>query len=534
MFDLILHNAKIVDGSGQPAQRGAVAVRDGTIAAVAPRITADARRRVDAGGRCLAPGFIDLHAHSDLLHLFQPAADMKLRQGVCLEVVGNCGESLAPASDLSLPELKAHFTGAQAFPGAMDFRAYVQAVNTARPHLNVCAHVGHTALRLLAMGPVAGHPSPDQLRSMCRSLSECLAAGAAGLSTGLYYPPSAYADATELVALLKVVARRGRFHASHIRNEAEAILPALAEVASAGLASGAATHVAHLKLAGRRNWAQADRVVAFLERVRQKGLDLTADIYPYQHSATTILALIPPWAQSGGVAGLLARLADPHQQDKIRAQMLAGLPGWENMARNAGWDGITIAHIADQGERQWEGCTLQAAADQAGMCPAHFALELIRSTGGQVAVIAASMSEEIVARFLTLPFVMIGSDGVPTGGLPHPRLYGTFPRVLARFVRELGVLDLATAVAKMTALPARRLGLKDRGRIARGMRADLVLFEPQQVADTATFEVPRQSPVGIEQVYIDGHCVLDAGHVSRTRHGRFLDAQLTGDSAAPP
>ncbi len=524
MFDLIIENARIIDGSGDPSWSGAVAVQAGRIAVVAPRIAAEAQERIDAHGRCLSPGFIDIHAHSDLLHLYAPETEMKLRQGVCLEVVGNCGESLAPASADSQHHLRAHFTGASVFPTPMDFQRYVQMVNNAQPYLNVLSHVGHTALRLLTMGPAAGRPTPEQLRSMCTALDTSLGAGAAGLSTGLYYPPSAYAEAAELAALLKVVASHNRFHTSHIRNEAEDIIASLEEVVAVGLKTGAATHVAHLKIAGRRNWDQVESVITLLEEGRRKGLDLTADVYPYQHSATTIMALIPPWAQAGGVEGLLDRLGNPHQRDKIVGQMNDGLPGWENMAHNAGWAGITIAHMPGGGDPAWVGASLEAAADQAGLGPAAFTLELIRSTAGQVGVIAATMSEAVVARFLALSFVMIGSDGEPNSGLPHPRLYGTFPRVLARFVRELGVIDLEIAVAKMTALPARRLGLKDRGRIATGMRADLVLFDSDQVSDTATFEEPRQAPMGIEQVYVDGHCVLAEKRVPEVRHGHYLDA----------
>lgn len=523
MFDLIIENARIIDGSGEPAWSGAVAVQAGRIAVVAPRIAAEAQERIDAVGRCLSPGFIDIHAHSDLLHLYAPETEMKLRQGVCLEVVGNCGESLAPASADSRHHLRAHFTGASAFPSPMDFERYVQAVNNARPHLNVLSHVGHTALRLLTMGPVAGRPTPEQLRKMCTTLDTSLGAGAAGLSTGLYYPPSAYAEAAELTALLKVVASHNRFHASHIRNEAEDITTSLEEVVAVGLKTGAATHVAHLKIAGRRNWNQVESVVTLLEEGRRKGLDLTADIYPYQHSATTIMALIPPWAQAGGVKGLLDRLKNPHQRDKIIGQMSDGLPGWENMARNAGWAGITIAHMPAGNNPAWVGASLKAAADLAGLDPVNFTLALIRRTAGQVGVIAASMSEAVVARFMALPFIMIGSDGEPISGLPHPRLYGTFPRVLARFVRELGVIDLEIAVAKMTALPACRLGLKDRGRIASGMRADMVLFEPRQVADRATFNDPRQAPVGIDHVYIEGRCALKEGRVSAERHGGYIN-----------
>lgn len=524
MFDLIIKGAAVIDGSGEKSRRQDVAVRDSRIAAVDRDIAGAAARIIDGRGQVLTPGFIDLHVHTDAYHLANPDGDIRIRQGVCLDVVGNCGESLAPASPAWSAAVAAQF-GIESFPAFGDsFADYAAAVNQSRPALRVMSHVGHTALRVRAMGYAAGPPSTDALQGMKRDLEAALEAGAVGMSTGLYYPPSGFAQEPELVELARILASRGRLHASHIRNEAEDLLVSLKEIADIGLVSGAASHVSHLKAAGRRNWNKAGEVVAFFESARSHGLDLTCDVYPYHRSSTGLLSLMPPWAQEGGVPGLLARLERPTDRDRIIGQMRDGLPGWENTLHNAGFDGIVVAHAAVPENRKWVGKTLAGGAADAGMDPFEFVLNLLASDIGATAIVAESMSEETVARFIALPFAMIGSDGTPRDGLPHPRLYGTFPRVIRRFVRELNVLTLEGAVAKMTGMPARRLGLTDAGLIRKGYRADLTMFDPERFADTATFENPRQYPEGLTAVVIGGVVVLENGQPTGARPGGFLRA----------
>ena len=524
MYDILIKNSLILNGNGKLGEQGDLAVKNGRIAAVDRLIDGRAARTIDGRGLALAPGFIDLHAHTDHYHLSEPAGDIKLRQGVCLDVVGNCGVSAAPV----LPDpMTPADDGAAGSPG-MPFRSFSEyraALDSARPAMRVMSHVGHSLLRTLAMGEAAGPPDPGRLATMKRELEDALDQGAAGLSTGLYYPPSGFADEKEVVELARVVASRGGFHASHIRNEAEDLLASLDEMIRISESSGVAGHVSHLKAAGRNNWVLAEEAVKRLETARARGLDITCDVYPYFHSSTTILALVPPWAQDGGVAGLLPRLKDPVQRERIVGQMKDGLPGWENIYHNAGFEGITITAVQTEANKSFQGNAISQSARKAGQDPFDFVLDLITAEEGRVSIIAASMNEENVARFIALPFSMIGSDGSPTAGLPHPRLYGAFPRVIRRFVRELKVLTLEQAVAKMTALPAQRLGLKDTGCIRKDYRADLVLFDPETFADTATFDRPRSFPVGLEAVVINGEIVFEHGTGTEARPGGFVPAR---------
>lgn len=524
MFDLIIKGADIIDGDGGKRQRCDLAVANGRIAALEREIDGESKQVIDGRGRVLTPGFIDIHVHTDAYHLTDPDGAIRLRQGVCTDVVGNCGQSMAPATPAHTAEIAAQFGLDD--PGLIGttFSDYAAALDRSRPALRVMSHVGHAALRTLAMGHSADPPGPDGLAKMRDHLEAALAAGACGMSTGLYYPPSGYARRAELIELARILASRGRFHASHIRNEAEDLLPSISEIADIGLTTGAASHISHLKAAGRRNWSRAEEAIDLIESARTRGLDLTCDVYPYHHSSTTLLALIPPWAQEGGIPGLLARLDRPGDRDRIIVQMRDGLPGWENILHNAGFDGIAVSFAAAPENKSFEGRSLAAGAADAGTDPYPFVLDLIRSDRGATAIIAASMSEEVVARFIALPFAMIGSDGTPRGGMPHPRLYGTFPRVIRRFVRELKVLTLEEAVAKMTGMPARRLGLKEAGFIRKGYRADLTLFDPDRFADTATFDAPRQSPEGLTAVVIGGEIVLKEGALTGTRPGGFLRA----------
>lgn len=524
MFDLIIKGADIIDGNGGDRRRGDLAVRAGRIAAVERSIDGETARVIDGRGQVLTPGFIDLHVHTDAYHLTDPDSAIRIRQGVCLDVAGNCGESPAPASQAWSAAVAAQFGIDPPAAFGQSFADYAAAVDRVRPAMRVMSHVGHTALRVRAMGYAAGPPSPEALQGMKRELEAALEAGAAGMSTGLYYPPSGFAQKAELAALARILASRNRLHVSHIRNEAEGLLASLEEIADIGLASGAASHVSHLKAAGRKNWNKADEVIAFFESARSRGLDLTCDVYPYHRSSTVLLSLIPPWAQEGGVPGLLARLERPAERDRIIGQMRDGLPGWENTLHNAGFDGIVVAYAAAPENKYLEGRTLTAGAEAAGADPYDFVLNLIASDKGATAIISESMSEETVARFIALPFAMIGSDGTPRDGTPHPRLYGTFPRVIRRFVRELNVLTLEEAVSKMTGLPAQRLGLTDAGLVRKGYRADLTMFDPERFADTATFENPRQFPEGLTAVLVGGEVVLEKSELTGARPGGFVRA----------
>jgi N-acyl-D-amino-acid deacylase len=528
MHDLLIRRATIIDGTGACEFAGDAAIAGGRFVAVGPRIEGEAVRTLDADGLALAPGFIDIHCHSDRYHLEHPDGEIKLRQGVTLEVVGNCGASLAPLTAERAREAVDHAVGGPGrFKGAVDWRGYGQyaaKVAAGRPIVNAMGLVGHGTLRIAAMGFAARPATPAESAHMERLLDEAMAEGAAGMSSGLYYAPGLFASTDEVVALARVVARRGGYYATHLRNEAEGLLESLDEAIHIGRAAGVPVHVSHLKAAGWRNWHLAEAAVARIEAARAAGLDVTVDVYPYHFSSTSLLAVVPPWALDGGIPALLPRLADPATRARIVGHMKDGLPGWENIYHNAGWEKIIVSACATPEGRRREGRSVADIARDAGQDPFECALDIIAGEGGAVSIIAGSMNEENVARFIALPYAMIGSDGAPNEGKPHPRVYGTFPRVVRRFVRELKTLRLAEAVHKMTGMTAARLGLGARGRIAVGAAADAVLFDPQRFADTATFDDPRRDPVGVRAVLVAGRLVLDGDAATGERPGAFIRA----------
>lgn len=525
MYDLLFRQAVVVDGTGAPGRVADVALAESRFVALAPNLDGSSRQVIAAEGLVLAPGFIDLHCHSDAYHLEEPAGEIKIRQGVTLEVVGNCGASLAPlVSERARASVDHCLGGPDRFSLDVDWRSYGEyaaKVGGGRPVVNVAGLVGHGTLRVAAMGFADRPATQAELDTMAGLLDDALSAGAAGMSTGLYYAPGLFATTDEVIALAKVVARRGGYYATHMRNEAEGLLEAVGETLTIGRAAGVPVHISHLKAAGTRNWPKAETVVAKIEAARREGLDVTCDVYPYHFSSTSLQAVIPPWALEGGVERLVARLADQAARAKIIAQIKDGLPGWENIYHNAGWEKIIVAAVDSPARQSLHGQSIAQGAAATGADPFEWAMDLLVSERGAVNIIAGSMNEDTVARFLTLPYAMIGSDGSPRRGRPHPRVYGTFPRVIRRFVREMKALSLEEAVRKMTLASAARLGLRDRGRVEVGWTGDAVLFDPATFGDTATFEDPCRYPVGLKAVVVDGCLVVDEGRMTGERVGRF-------------
>jgi dihydroorotase/N-acyl-D-amino-acid deacylase len=525
MFDILIRQATIIDGTGAPPWTGDAGISNGRFEALAPRLDAGGHRTIEARGRVLAPGFIDIHCHSDISLLENPGADIKLFQGVTTEVLGNCGMSLAPLTPESRDELAGNtLISSVPWKGPVNwlsFAEYISRLEQSGLSINVAGLVGHGTLRMAVMGMADVSPDSDRMARMQRLLAESLAQGACGMSSGLIYAPGCYADTRELAELARVMRTCGGFYATHMRNEARYVLDAIEETLEIGRRAQVPVHISHLKVAGRANWHLADRVVEKIESARREGVDVTCDVYPYFCSSTTLLATLPPWCLDGGIPSLMPRLRDPRLRRRIISEIKDGLPGWENMYQNAGWEKITIASVGSDGRRYMQGRTIAALAEEKGQDPFTFVLDLIEAEQGAVAIISESMNEAVMERFLTLPFAMVGSDGDPGGGHPHPRLYGTFPRVIARFVRELGLLTLEEAIAKMTAMSADRLGLKDCGRIAAGLAADAVLFDAGTFRDRATYDAPCQYPEGLEAVLVNGRVVIDETGHTGTASGRL-------------
>ncbi len=541
MFDLLIKNATLVDGTGTGDTPVVdIGISDGRIVAIDRSdmdrsdidrsIRGKAGQVIDARGLVAAPGFIDIHSHGDVAVLEPFETEIKLRQGVTLEVLGNCGVSVAPfdkaSRDAVLGNLFSNIGVREKGITWTSVGEYADQLKHNGLSINVMSLVGHATLRVAAMGMSARSAGSGQIGRMKQLLSEAMDEGACGLSTGLIYAPGCYADTDEVLELAGVLHEKEGFYASHMRNEAGLIMAAVEEVIQIGQTADIPVHISHLKVAGPANRHLVESVISRIETARQNGVDITCDVYPYFCSSTTLLALLPPWSLEGGSAPLLKRLADRSTRARIIDEIQTGLPGWENMYHNAGWDKITIAAIQGKDRQHMQGRTLGSLARDAACDPFEWMLDLIiAEKGRKITIISESMNEADVTRFLSLPFAMIGSDGLPGEGRPHPRLYGTFPRVIRRFVNELGVLTLPEAIHKMTGMPAGRLGLKDRGRLAVGCRADVVILEPGNVVDTATFDAPRQYPAGIGTVIVDGEVIIQGGeHTGRTP-GRFIKHQ---------
>ncbi len=525
MFDILIKGATIVDGTGAKTWVGDAAISGDRLAALDRHIPAKARRVMAADGYMLAPGFIDIHCHSDFSLFDHPGADIKLRQGVTLEVLGNCGTSLAPLDAISRALIPAESdSDIQSWDHPLDWASYGQYARTLESSglaINVTGLVGHGTLRLTVMGPSDGSPTSDQMVRMKSLLSQSMDEGAAGLSTGLLYAPGCFADTRELIELAGVAGRKGGYYASHIRNEADRIIAALEEVIRIGREAQIPVHVSHLKIAGKKNWVLRETVVETLAAARSEGIDITCDVYPYFHSSTTILALLPPWSLEGGVTSLMPRLKAPRQRERIIGGITDGIAGWENMVLHTGLDKIVVSSVQSTQRKSLVGKSIARIATEAQQDPIQLLLDLVEAENGAVSIITESMNEENMVRFLSLPFAMVGSDGSPNQGRPHPRLYGTFPRVIRRVVRELGALSMETAIHKMSGLTAQRLGLKETGILRKGFKADAVLFDPLTFGDTATYDHPRRFPRGLLATIVNGEVVIDGEDHTGAKPGRF-------------
>jgi len=523
----IFRGVIVIDGSGAPPFRADVGIGSGIVAAVAPRIDRLADEVVDADGLVLAPGFIDIHGHSDLSLFRYPGAESKLFQGVTLEVCGNCGLSAFPV----LPGRETELSGYLAVheyslpPGPIpwtDLSSYVAHMEALRPGINLALLVGHAALRIGAMGLDDRTASPSELAHMQQQLASALDQGAWGMSTGLIYPPGSYAGRDELVSLATTVALHGGLCTSHIRGEGDGLMEALDEAVEIALSAGVRMQVSHLKALGRNNRGKGSDALDRLATARQRGADIGADQYPYAASATSLTAVVPQWAHAGGVRALLNRLADPLLKERLVAEITV------EMEKREGAAGIMISSCRSEGNRKFAGRTIEALA-AAWECPAGEAvIRLLAEERAEVPAVFFSMAEEDVRAILADPTIAVGSDGhglnaaEAVGDATHPRSYGCFPRVLGRYVREQGVLDLPAAIHKMTGLPASRLGIADRGFVREGNVADLVLFDPSVIADRADYADPHRYSTGISHLLIAGKPVIRDGSLTGIRAGRVV------------
>ena len=518
MLDAVVTGGRLFDGLGGQPIDADVAIAGGRIVEIGRFDASDALIRLDAAGAVVAPGFVDIHSHSDLTLLADGRAPSKVRQGVTTEVVGNCGFSPFPVSTLEQTILAPHPSVAEAFA---DIEGYADALIGARPALNVVPLVGHVALRVSVGGSGAEPLDAAGRGRLADALDGALAAGAGGVSTGLMYPPAMYADTDELLVLGAGAARHGVLFALHMRNYSTALLPAVGEAIAIARATGCRIQLSHLAVAGRRNWGSVQRALDLVDAARAEGVDIGVDIYPYLAGSANLSQLLPAWAQEGGAGAIVERLGDPGDRQRI-------VDAWQ-ADRLLGWDEVELA-LVDPDLEDLLGLTVEEVARRWDSDPDEAAMELIRRTEDRVLMVAHGRSEVDLLPVLRHPAASIGSDGLamdparPTGaGRPHPRSYGCYPRFLGTYVRDRSVVPLETAIEMCTSRPADRLGLGDRGRIAPGAAADLTIFEPAALMDHATFRDPGRFAEGLRWVLVNGEVVVDHDtQVDDARPGQVL------------
>jgi len=527
MLDLLIRNAAVVDGTGKSAFRADVGIAAGRIALVADRIEQEAARTLDALGLHLAPGFIDAHTHSDLPLLVDPRAQSKIRQGVTTEVIGNCGSSPAPLAGAAVAEVKARIELLELELTWESMGEFLDRLRTPGTAVNVVPLVGHNTVRGAVMGYDDIQPTPEQQARMEQLVAEAMDQGARGLSTGLYYPPGYYARTREVIGLARVAGRRGGVYASHIRSESDQLLESVAEAITIGAQAEIRVEIAHVKASGFRNWGTAAALIETLEEAQEKGVRLGCDQYPYHASSTWLASILPYWAQAGGAKGIAARLRAPQTRAQLRQDWEENRAEWDNRSGVRDWSDILIADCPSRPGIL--GKTIAEVAEMDGKDPLDAAFDLMVENECQVSCVWFSQLEDNVRKLMRHPLVVVGSDASslsPHGVLGrrkvHPRSYGTFPRVLGKYVREEKVLSLEEAVKKMTSVTAGRFGLTDRGTIREGGWADLVLFDARTVGDRATFTEPHQYPKGIPYVIVNGQLVIDGGEHTDALPGRVL------------
>ena len=479
-------------------------------------------RTINARGRVVCPGFIDIHTHSDLSLVADGTGESKLRQGVTTEVVGNCSFAAFPIEPSRLDLHADHLSRATTAitPWWTDLNGYADALHNSGLGINVAPLAGHGTLRVAAMGVDQRPPTQDELNRMQRDLARALDQGAFGMSTGLTHVPSAYGAFDEVAALARILADRGALYATHSRASVDAERGSVGEAIDLGRETGVTVEFSHLAINHPDRWGTGERLVSQFDDARAAGIDIFFDVYPYHASSSSLTQYLPPWLQAGGTEAMRLRLTDPAQRSRA-LQDMAG--GW--------FGGIPWLFdrfmISDSPDGKEAGKTLTDLSNETGIDPYELTLQLCERYGNRLQVVLFYRTEEDVSTFLAHPLAVVGSDGnaIPLdqgANRPHPRHFGTFPRVLGRFTREKGVLKLNDAIRKMTAEPARRLGLTDRGVLRVGAIADLVVFDPETVIDNADFGQPPAAPTGIDVVLVDGTVMLEDGVISSDRPGRVL------------
>jgi N-acyl-D-amino-acid deacylase len=516
--DLLLENARVVDGTGAPWFEGHVAV-DGTEIARIYRGDHDARAggRVDLDGDVLAPGFVDAHSHSDLELFEHPRLEPKVRQGITTEILGQDGFSMAPMyRDAGADRWEDHLSGLDGrLDRAWDWgstRDYVAAIRENGVGPNVAPLVGHGTVRFNVLGMADDEPTDGELAEMADLVAESLDEGAVGLSTGLVYSPQYHATTAEVAELASVLTDYKRPFVAHIRDERFDIWEAMDEFMDVGADAGVPLHHSHFKVVGPPQYGNADRAVELVEYARDRGIDYVGDAYPYRAGSTMLSAILPPWAKTGSTEETLDHLRDTESRERIERDIEEWrLEDWHNPGKYTGWDAVVVSSVAGDADPAVVGQSVEQIAEARGVEPVAAVCDVLLASELEASMTLHQLREDDVRAVLESERICIGTDGIFGGGKPHPRVYGTYPRILETYVREENLLSLEAAVRKMTSLPARIFGLDRKGIIRPGMDADLVAFDPRFVSTDATYETPRRYPAGIDHVLVNGEFVVREG-----------------------
>lgn len=522
-FDLIIRGGQVADGLGNSLFSADIGIVGDRIEEIGSLKSVPAGRVIEAGGRIVSPGFIDIHSHTDLELLINPKAESKIRQGVTTELSGNCGGSAFPGKTDETDE--EDFLRKELGPEARwtDLKGFYSLLAKKGTALNYATLVGHATLREHVMGNARRKPTAEEMAEMTRLAREAMAHGAFGLSTGLEYMPGGFAEPEEVIELCRAVSECGGFYATHVRSEDTQVMEAVAEALHIARSGKLPLQLSHFKACGRSNYYKQPMLIDLIERARERGLEVTADAYPYTAYSTTMNIWFPSWAHAGGLEKFVERLKDNESRQKMKEETLAKVEG------DNSWESIMISGVENLENKALIGRRVDEAARERGQDPYEFVCDLLISEKGSVDIIGFGMSQENTELVLKHPLVMLCSDGnalAPYGILnrnrPHPRNYGAFPRFLSLYVRERKILPLTEAIKKMTSMPAKKMGLKKRGILQKGAFADIVIFDPEKIEDRATYVEPTQYPSGIDYVLVNGKIVVDHGEHTGEMPGQIL------------
>lgn len=526
MYNILVKNGTIVDGKNSVPYKADIAINGDQIVQIG-KISAKAKRTIDADGKIVSPGFIDIHCHSDAIVFYPTKNPKRLQQGFTTEVIGNCGISAAPVNPEYLDLLKRYCNPYYSnVPLPYDWKTYEEYLNSIekyQPMLNTAALVGHGALRVAIAGFDNRKLTDKELEDMKSLLENCLKVGAYGMSTGLIYPPGIFADEREILELAKVVKNYNGMYATHMRSESEGVVTSVEETIHIAELTGVNTEISHHKAAGIKNHGKVNETLHMIEEANIKGLKVNCDVYPYDAASTQLSAILPPWSMAGGVNELLKRLSSPEDRAKIIADIKDENPSYESFYQLSGWDKILINECTVP---EYVGKTVEQIAEENQADPFEMALDIIKNSENNVMMIVFFMSEEDVARVIYSPYSMICTDGFPSLGTYHPRYTSAFVRTLEKYVKQEHLLSLSQAIYKMTGMPANKLGIADRGVLCEGNKADIVIIDLPRLHDNSDYRHHDVLADGIDYVIINGKIAVDNGEFNNISVGKVLRKKI--------